>query len=101
MRRTAYVFNYTNPMSMLCRGINQATSVKLVGLCHSVQGMGEYLGDFIGARPEEIVCECAGINHQAWALRFERNGEDAYPELQRRWASRRTSGKTRCATRCS
>jgi alpha-galactosidase len=78
----AYVFNYTNPMSMLCRGISQATSVKLVGLCHSVQGMGEHLGDFIGARREEIVCECAGINHQAWALRFERNGKDAYPALR-------------------
>lgn len=79
----AYVFNYTNPMSMLCRGINRAASVKLVGLCHSVQGMGGHLGHFIGARSEEIVCECAGINHQAWALRFERNGTDAYPELRR------------------
>jgi alpha-galactosidase len=78
----AYVLNYTNPMSMLCRGINRATSVKLVGLCHSVQGMGAYLGSYIGAKPEEIVCECAGINHQAWALRFERNGKDAYPALR-------------------
>jgi alpha-galactosidase len=77
----AYVLNYTNPMSMLCRGMNRATSVKLAGLCHSVQGMGKYLGSYIGAAPEEIVCECAGINHQAWALRFERNGVDAYPEL--------------------
>jgi alpha-galactosidase len=46
-----------------------------------VQGMGAYLGHFIEAPSEEIVCECAGINHQAWALRFERNGEDAYPAL--------------------
>jgi alpha-galactosidase len=79
----AYVFNYTNPMSMLCRGINRATKVKLLGLCHSVQGMGSYLGRYIGARPEEIVCECAGINHQAWAIRFERNGKDAYPKLRK------------------
>ena len=78
----AYVFNYTNPMSMLCRGISRATSVRLLGLCHSVQGMGSYLGGYIGAPSEEIVCGCAGINHQAWALRFERNGKDAYPELK-------------------
>ncbi|MFB3880877.1 MAG: alpha-glucosidase/alpha-galactosidase [Armatimonadota bacterium] len=77
----AYVFNYTNPMSMLCRGINAATSVKLVGLCHSVQGMGGYLGGYIGARADEIVCECAGINHQSWVVRFERSGKNAYPEL--------------------
>ncbi len=101
----AYVLNYTNPMTMLCRGINRATSVKLLGLCHSVQGMGAYLGKYIGASREDVICECAGINHQAWVLRFERrnppgagpksaghrrnywvsehNGTDAYPELKK------------------
>jgi len=78
----AYVLNYTNPMTMLCRALHRATSVRLVGLCHSVQGLGEELGAWIGAPPEEIICECSGINHQAWALRFEWNGEDAYPLLR-------------------
>ena len=78
----AYVLNYTNPMTMLCRALHRTTSVPLLGLCHSVQGLGEELGAWIGAPPEEIVCECSGINHQAWALRFEWNGEDAYPLLR-------------------
>lgn len=79
----AYMLNYTNPMSMLCRAMQRETSVRLVGLCHSVQGLGEMLGSWIGAPAEEIVCECAGINHQAWALRFEWNGKDAYPLLRK------------------
>lgn len=34
----AWVLNYTNPMAMLCWGINAAVpDVRLVGLCHSVQ----------------------------------------------------------------
>jgi alpha-galactosidase len=78
----AYLLNYTNPMAMLCRAIQRETSVQLVGLCHSVQGLGAMLGSWIGAPAEEIVCECAGINHQAWALRFEWNGKDAYPLLR-------------------
>ena len=78
----AYMLNYTNPMTMLCRAMQRETSVKLVGLCHSVQGLGGELGSWIGAPAEEIVCECAGINHQAWALRFEWNGKDAYPKLR-------------------
>jgi alpha-galactosidase len=78
----AYVLNYTNPMSMLCRAIQRETSVRLVGLCHSVQGLGEMLGSWIGAPANEIVCVCAGINHQAWAIRFEWNGADAYPLLR-------------------
>jgi len=77
----AYVLNYTNPMSMLCRAMQRETSVRLVGLCHSVQGLGGMLGSWIGAPANEIVCVCAGINHQAWAIRFEWNGKDAYPLL--------------------
>jgi alpha-galactosidase len=78
----AYLLNYTNPMSMLCRAMQRATSVRLVGLCHSVQGLGAMLGSWIGAPAQEITCVCAGINHQAWALRFEWNGKDAYPLLR-------------------
>ena len=78
----AYLLNYTNPMSMLCRAMQRETSVRLVGLCHSVQGLGGMLGGWIGAPAEEITCVCSGINHQAWAIRFEWNGEDAYPRLR-------------------
>jgi alpha-galactosidase len=79
----AYMLNYTNPMTMLCRAMQRATKVKAVGLCHSVQGLGAMLGSWIGAPKEEILCECAGINHQAWALRFEWNGKNAYPLLRK------------------
>ncbi|UCH36695.1 MAG: alpha-glucosidase/alpha-galactosidase [Armatimonadota bacterium] len=78
----AYLLNYTNPMSMLCRAMQRETSVRLVGLCHSVQGLGGMLASWIGAPRDEIVCACAGINHQAWAIRFEWNGKDAYPLLR-------------------
>ncbi len=79
----AYMLNYTNPMTMLCRAMQRESKVKTVGLCHSVQGLAPGLGRWIGAKAEEIVGECAGINHQAWLLRFERNGKDAYPELRK------------------
>ncbi len=34
----AWLLNYTNPMAMVCWAMNDATAVKNVGLCHSVQG---------------------------------------------------------------
>jgi alpha-galactosidase len=34
----ATMLNYTNPMVMLCRAMQRETSVKLTGLCKSVQG---------------------------------------------------------------
>jgi alpha-galactosidase len=79
----AFILNYTNPMAMLCRALFRETNVRLVGLCHSVQGLAHHLAGWIGVPSDDVVWECAGINHQAWLLRFERvNGENLYPMLR-------------------
>jgi len=79
----AYILNYTNPMAMLCRALFRETNVRLVGLCHSVQGLAHHLAGWIDVPSDDVVWECAGINHQAWLLRFERvNGENLYPLLR-------------------
>jgi len=57
--------------------------VQLVGLCHSDQGLARRLAKWIDVPGEEVIWEAAGINHQAWLLRFERNGEDLYPRLRK------------------
>ena len=79
----AYLLNYTNPMAMLCRAVQRETSVKVTGLCHSVQGTAEMLARWIGAPMREVTYLCAGINHQAWYLKYEWNGRDAYPLIRR------------------
>jgi alpha-galactosidase len=79
----APMLNYTNPMVLLCRAIQHETSVPLVGLCHSVQGTAEMLAKWIGAPIDEITYTCAGINHMAWYLKYEWNGQDAYPLIHK------------------
>ncbi len=76
--------NYTNPMAMNCWALNRANlnnshPIKTVGLCHSVFGTAEQLARDIGIPIEEINYVAAGINHLAFYLRFERNGQDLYP----------------------
>jgi alpha-galactosidase len=78
----AILLNYTNPMAMLCRAMQRETSIKVSGLCHSVQGTAAMLARWIGAPIEEITFTCAGINHQAWYVKYEWNGKDAYPLIQ-------------------
>jgi alpha-galactosidase len=78
----AWVLNYTNPMSMLCRAMDIETGINLVGLCHSVQGTTGMLAEWAGAPPSEIDHWVAGINHQAWVLRIRHNGEDLYPKIK-------------------
>ena len=79
----AIVLNYTNPMAMLCRAMQGNSEVSVTGLCHSVQGTAEMLAKWIGAPMSEITYLSAGINHQAWYLKYERNGEDAYPAIRK------------------
>jgi alpha-galactosidase len=75
----AVLLNYTNPMAMLCGALQRQTRIPVTGLCHSVQGTAHLLADWIGAPYKEITYTCAGINHQAFYLKYEWKGQDAYP----------------------
>ncbi len=77
-----WFLNYTNPMAINCRAVTRATSIRTVGLCHSVQGTAFELSMDLGIPYREITYRAAGINHMAFYLEFSRNGEDLYPRLQ-------------------
>ncbi len=79
----AVLLNYTNPMAMLCGALQRQTHLPVTGLCHSVQGTAEMLAGWIGAPLEEITYSCAGINHQAFYLKYEWKGQDAYPLIRK------------------
>jgi len=79
----AFVLNYTNPMAMLCRYLQEQSNVSITGLCHSVQGTSEMLAKWIDADYNDITYLCAGINHQAFYLDFKVKGEDAYPMIRK------------------
>ena len=71
--------NYVNPMAMNCWALNEATRIRTVGLCHSVQNTAEELAHDIEVPVEEINYVVAGINHLAFYLTFERNGAGSLP----------------------
>jgi alpha-galactosidase len=78
----AWLLNYTNPMAMLCWATYAGTPVsRVVGLCHSVQNTTRELAELVGAPYDEVTYLGAGVNHQAWILQFQRDGQDLYPQL--------------------
>ena len=74
--------NYVNPMAINTWAVNRATRIKTVGLCHSVPHTAAELAHDIGVPVQEINYLVAGINHMAFYLKFERNGQDLYPRLR-------------------
>ena len=80
----AIVLNYTNPMAMLCSGMQKRfPHLKITGLCHSVQGTAAMLARWIGADMKDVSYVCSGINHQAFYLKYEWKGKDAYPLIRK------------------
>lgn len=79
----AIFLNYTNPMAMLCRAMQEKfPKLHITGLCHSVQGTAKMLAEWCGVNPDEIDYTCAGVNHQAFYLELKHNNTDLYPILK-------------------
>ena len=87
----ALFLNYVNPMAMLTGYILRYSSIKTVGLCHSVQVCSEHLLRMVGLEDKlegrkELI---AGINHMAWLLEIkDKDGNDLYPEIKKRVQSK-------------
>lgn len=78
----ALFLNYVNPMAINQWALSRGTTIKTVGLCHSVPHTAGELAEDIGVPVDEINYVVAGINHMAFYLKFERNGEDLYPMIR-------------------
>jgi alpha-galactosidase len=83
----ALLLNYVNPMSMICWYLDRL-GCNAVGLCHSIQETSRLMARQVGVPYGEVQFLAAGINHNAWFLRFQRGQHDLYPELRRIMALR-------------
>jgi alpha-galactosidase len=86
----AVVLNYTNPMNMMVLAAARAVpEMKVVGLCHSVQGTSRMLAGYAEVPYEQIQWRCSGINHLAWFTEFNGpDGKSLYPVLMEKAADR-------------
>ncbi|WP_396935845.1 alpha-galactosidase [Mycolicibacterium sp.] len=84
----AWLLNYTNPMAMNVTLLHRvAPKLKVLGLCHSVYWTMVGLCELVDVPYDEVSYWSAGVNHQAWVLRWERNGQSLYPTLDERIAA--------------
>ena len=80
----AVFLNYTNPMAMLCRTMQEvAPDLRITGLCHSVQQTSEKLAAIAGVPYQELEYTCAGINHMSYFTKLEHNGVSIYPAIRK------------------
>jgi len=87
----ALLLNYANPMAINCWATD-LLGVRIVGLCHSVQGTSELLARELDVPYGEISFDCAGVNHTAWFTTFRRGDEDLIPRIREVMTARYLDG---------
>lgn len=75
----AHFFNYSNPMTAICRAIRKETGVPVVGLCHGVHHVEGQIARFLGVEDGSISSFGVGLNHLTFLTRIRHNGADAIP----------------------
>lgn len=78
----AWLFNYTNPMSTIVRGVQKSTSIRCVGLCHGVLHTHQVIARDLGVDANDVNVVFAGVNHLCWLLDVRHRGEDLYPQFR-------------------
>jgi alpha-galactosidase len=78
----AWLLNYTNPMTTLCRAVSRETRVKTIGLCHEWLGVRRHLATLFGGREPEVQATLGGINHFTWITGLRIGGQDAFPRFR-------------------
>jgi alpha-galactosidase len=75
------VMNFTNPMSLTVLTGERISNLPIVGLCHSIQHTSHTLANYLGIPYESMDWRAGGINHLAWFVQLEQDGQDLYPLL--------------------
>jgi alpha-galactosidase len=78
----AWMFNLTNPMTVLCRAVAKASSIKVIGLCHEVDSTRSTLMTLLGVTADELDLLVTGINHLPWFLHVRIQGQNGLPRIR-------------------
>jgi alpha-galactosidase/6-phospho-beta-glucosidase family protein len=69
----AWLFNFSNPMHNICRSLNKASKIKVVGMCHGIGMATSWMNKYLGVKKDDVHIVSAGTNHYYWLLKVLAN----------------------------
>ncbi len=90
----AWMINYSNPMAAICRAVEKATDVKVVGLC-TAGFLPRQVARYLDIDADRVAVISAGVNHWVWALKILVDGEDVTDRFKEKMRTERAEGYTR------
>lgn len=80
----AYFFNYSNPMTAICRAIRKMYDFPIIGLCHGVNNTVSFIAELVGVKKSSISIFSAGINHLTFIYDINGEGTNLIPIIEKR-----------------
>ena len=75
---TAHFFNFSNPMSANVKAVREATGINMIGLCHGMLYVENYLAKFVGTDFKKVRTLGVGINHITFIYHFTVEGKNGW-----------------------
>ena len=96
--------SHSNPMAVLCRAMVKYSNIRVIGICHGVQGTIEEVGKVLHLPPAELECTWIGTNHYYWVLKVAHKGVDIFGKvmegIERRGRDAGKGGKAEALFNC-
>ncbi|MEV6204174.1 6-phospho-beta-glucosidase [Streptomyces sp. NPDC051771] len=77
----AWVINFTNPAGLVTEAMSRVLGDRVVGICDSPVGLGRRVARVLGADPDRVWIDYAGLNHLGWLRGLRVDGRDELPRL--------------------
>jgi 6-phospho-beta-glucosidase len=71
-----WIVNFTNPAGLITQAIMSHTGARVVGICDTPTELFHRIAQALGAQPDEVLCDYAGLNHLGWVRRIRLRGVD-------------------------
>ncbi|CAL9583435.1 6-phospho-beta-glucosidase [Streptomyces sp. enrichment culture] len=77
----AWVINFTNPAGLVTEAMAGVLGDRVIGICDSPVGLGRRVARVVGADPDRVWVDYAGLNHLGWLRGLRVDGRDLLPGL--------------------
>lgn len=81
----ATLVNFTNPVGIIVQALADHSDVRVIGVCDGPIEMKRSVAELLGAPPDDVHADYAGLNHAGWIHRVLVEGRDRLPEVLDRY----------------
>lgn len=90
----ATLFNYTNPVNIVCEAVTHHSSIPTISLCEGPIIFPREIAELADLDPDKVDAVMVGLNHGSWTVRHLYDGQHMIPLVQAAYERKRADPAT-------